>query len=320
MLVTRVATTMVLGGLVALSGTAWAQDGGEKEETKLTSSRKTELDRMKSRLDLSDAQFEKVVKIFEKADGELKELLTANQKDTFKERYDRQSNRGGAAGAMGGMMGGMAKRMMDSMTGELDLNEEQKAKVQKVVDESMEKVNKTMADARENGNWGAMREVMTTMREESTKKIRELLSDEQKTKFDEMQQNMGGMMGRNRGGRSRGGESERGSRGSSSVDWRMRNILRDLNLSEDEKLILEPTIKAVLEAQGEARKAIDEARKALRESASNTTDEVAIKAAIAKVRESEKGAEANVDGKRAELRELVTLAQEAILVGHGVLK
>ncbi len=316
MLVTRVATMMVLGGLVALSGTAWAQEGGE---TKLTSSRKSELDRMKSRLDLSDAQFDKVVKIFEKADSELKELLTVNQKETFNERYNRQRGGGAAGGAMGGMMGGMAKRMMDGMTSELDLNEEQKAKVQKVVDESMEKVNKTMAEARETGNWGAMRTVMTTMREESTKQIRELLTDEQKTKFDGMQENMGGMMGRNRGGRSRGGESERRTRGS-SVDWRMRNILRDLNLSEDEKLILEPTIKAVLEAQGEARTAIDDARKALRESATNTTDESAIKAAIGKVREAESGAEKNVDGKRAELRELVTLAQEAILVGHGVLK
>lgn len=322
MMVTRV-STIVLGGLVALGGTAWAQEGGEKEETKLTSSRKSELDRMKSRLDLSDAQFEKVVKIFEKADGELKELLTANQKETFNSRYDRQRGGGAAAGGMGGMMSGMAKRMMDGMTSELGLNEEQKAKVQKVVDASMEKVNKTMAEARETGNWGAMREVMTTMREESTKEIRELLTDDQKKKFDEMQSNMGGMMG-GRGGfggrSSRGGDSGRSSRGGSSVEWRMRGIMRDLNLSEDEKLILEPTIKAVLEAQGEARKAIDAARKALREAATNTTDEAAMKAAIAKVREAEKGAEANVDGKRVELRELVTLAQEAILVGHGVLK
>lgn len=317
---------MVLGGLVALGGTATAQEeGGKKEESKLSSSRKSELDRMKSRLDLSDAQFEKVVKIFENADAKLKDLLTANQKETYNERYNRQRG-GGMAGGMGGMMRGMSQRIMDTMTSELDLNEEQKGKVKKIMDSNMEKVEKIMAEARETGDWSKMREVGTTMREGVTKEIRELLTDDQKKKFDELSENMGGMMGGRGGrggfggfgGRSRGGESSR-SRGS-SVDWRMRGILRDLNLSEDEKLILEPTIKAVLEAQAEARKAIDEARKSLREESTNTTEEEALKAAIGKVREAEQGAEKNVEGKRAELRELVTFAQEAILVGHGVLK
>lgn len=334
MMVTRVAT-IVLGGLVALGGTAWAQDGadgadgagGDKAESTLSSSRKSELDRMKSRLDLSDAQFEKVTKIFEKADKELQDLLTANQKETFKERYDRSSERGGrggAAGGMGGMMSGMAQRMMDGMTSELDLNDEQKGKVKTIVDDGIAKLEKAMTEARETGNWGAMRELGTTMRDESTKQIREILTDEQKTKFDKLGENMaGGMMGGRGGfgGRSRGGDSGNSSRGrGGSIEGRLRAILGDLNLSEDEKLILEPTIKAVLEAQGEARKAIDDARTALRKSSTSTSDESALKAAIATVREAETGAEKNVEGRRAELRELVTFAQEAVLVGHGVLK
>ncbi|MHC5021741.1 MAG: hypothetical protein ACYTGX_16855 [Planctomycetota bacterium] len=313
---------LALGALVAVSGTVSAQDEGEKDESKLSTSRKSELDRMKSRLELSDAQYDKVVKIFEKADAELKDLLTANQKETYNERYNRASRGGFGGGGMGGMMGGMAQRMVDGMTEQLDLNEEQKAQVKKIMDANMEKVQKVMAEARETGDWSKMREVGTTMRDEGMKQIKEILNDDQKKKFDEMAQNMGGMMGGRGGfgrrGGDRGGESRR-SRGS-SAEWRLRAILRDLNLSEDEKLILEPTIKAVLEAQDAARKAIDEARKALRESSTNTTDEAALKAAIGKVRDAEKGAEKDVDAKRAELRELVTFAQEAVLVGHGVLK
>ena len=94
-LVTAAAFWLVISGF---GGTALAQDGESKP--KLTSSRKSELDRLKSRLDLSDSQFEKVVKIFTKADEELKALLTANQKDTFKARYDRSSSRAAVPGCL----------------------------------------------------------------------------------------------------------------------------------------------------------------------------------------------------------------------------
>ena len=108
-----------------------------------------------------------------------------------------------AQGGQGGMGGGGGRGMqmspqqqLDTMTQQLSLTDEQKPKVLAVLEDS----NKKMADLRASGADPAdMRPKMMAIRTEQQDKIKALLTDEQKTKYDAMiqaqQQRMRGGQG-----------------------------------------------------------------------------------------------------------------------------
>jgi Spy/CpxP family protein refolding chaperone len=330
--------TLALGGLVALGSVAFAQEEpaapAAPEAPKLSRGRQRELDRLKRDLGLSDSQVAQITKIWTDAETATQKLLTADQKTKLDEQGDRGGRGGrgafgggGPGGGMGGMMGGMADRILEGLTTELGLTADQQTQAKKIMDETQAAMQEAMAAARETGDWASIRDTMMKAWEGSSAKLRAILTPEQQTKYDEYRQQMegrfGGMGGGfgGPGGRDRGGRGERGTRGGGSAEERLRAVLADLKLSEDERLVLEGQIKAVLEAQEAARRGTQTARDALRDLVrAGGAGAEAVAGQVQAVRDAEKAGTKSVTDAQAALRDLVTVEQEAILLAHGVLQ
>ena len=323
-------TLAALGlGLFVLSAPAFAQDAPAADGPKLSRDRQRELDRLKRDLGLSDSQAAQITKLWLDAETATKNVLTADQKAQLEEGGNRggRGGRGGfggfggqGGGGMGGMMGGMADRLMEGLVTELGLTADQQTQAKKIMDETQSAMQEAMAAARETGDWAGIRDAMTKAWEGSSTKLREILTPEQQTKYDEyrqqMQRGFGGMGGMG-GGRDRGARDRGERRG--GVDERLRAILADLKLSEDERLVLESQIRAVLEAQEAERRSLDSAREKLRGLTRDGGAPEAVTVAMQAVRDAEKAGRKRVTEAQAGVRELVTQQQEAVLLAHGAL-
>lgn len=90
---------------------------------------------------------------------------------------------GGGGGGGRGMMD--PQTQLDQLTSQLSLTDEQKPKVLAILEDS----SKKMTDLRSSGgDPQEMRPKMTAIRQEQQDKIKALLTDEQKTKYDAMLQ------------------------------------------------------------------------------------------------------------------------------------
>ena len=119
------------------------------------------------------------------------DVLTEDQQ----KKFDTLSNQRGNGGQRGG--GGQ----MQAVMGQLDLKDDQKAKIQTIMQESQDKMQE-VRDAWRNGDRQAAREKGQALRTEMTNKITAVLTPEQQAKLKELMPN--GIGGRGQGGR-RGG-------------------------------------------------------------------------------------------------------------------
>ncbi len=119
------------------------------------------------------------------------DVLTEDQQ----KKFDTLSNQRGNGGQRGG--GGQLQAVM----GQLDLKDDQKAKIQTIMQESQDKMQE-VRDAWRNGDRQAAREKGQALRTEMTTKITAVLTPEQQAKLKELMPN--GIGGRGQGGR-RGG-------------------------------------------------------------------------------------------------------------------
>ncbi len=87
-----------------------------------------------------------------------------------------------------------AKRQTAQLKEELDLNKEQEEKVYDLNLESVKKMNKLRDERQSGGGFDGMREKMTEIREEQNKKMKEILSKKQWTKFEKFQEERRGRM------------------------------------------------------------------------------------------------------------------------------
>jgi len=87
-----------------------------------------------------------------------------------------------------------AKRQTAQLKEELDLNKEQEEKVYDLNLESIKKMNKLREERQSGGGFEGMREKMTEIREEQNKKMKEILSEEQWTKYEKLQEERRGRM------------------------------------------------------------------------------------------------------------------------------
>ncbi len=106
------------------------------------------------------------------------------------------------AGPSGGHMG-RGQRMspdeeLQSLDKTLKLTDDQKSQIKPILEDRKQKMDSLRSDTSLSGRdrWGKMRSI----REESNSKIRNLLNDDQKRKFDEMQHGPGHMQGHRPGG------------------------------------------------------------------------------------------------------------------------
>jgi len=87
---------------------------------------------------------------------------------------------------------------LQSLDKTLKLTDDQKSQIKPILEDRQQKMQSLRSDTSLSGpdRWGKMRSI----REESNGKIRNLLNDDQKKKFDEMQQHGPGRMGGHRPG------------------------------------------------------------------------------------------------------------------------
>lgn len=108
--------------------------------------------------------------------------------------------RGQAQGQRGPMMSPeQRKAQMEKLAADLEMNDEQKASYFKLEDEFSAKMQALRTENQ--GDFSAMREGMTQLRQERQDGIMALLNDEQKVKYEEIQanrQNMRAQWGQNR--------------------------------------------------------------------------------------------------------------------------
>jgi len=98
--------------------------------------------------------------------------------------------------------------------------------------------------------------------------------------------------------------------------------MRDLALSEDERLVLESRVRDVLTLDADAGAAAEKERQALEAlvRAEGEADGTALRASMDALRQAREANQKRREALEAELRELVTLKQEAVLVLHRVLR
>jgi Spy/CpxP family protein refolding chaperone len=200
--------------------------------------------------------------------------------------------------------GGGGRRGMDParMQEELGLSDEQVAQMQQM----REEMRAEMRAMRESGE-GFNREAMQAMREKMQGKMQEILTPEQLEKYQSMRGR------RDRGGRDRGGRDRKPKRDLKA------EALTALALEGDAKVVVEPMIEAVVAARKAQGEAVRSARDTLKQAIEGQTDEGAITTAVAEFRKARDEARAKTEEAQGDLRELLTVEQEAKLVALGLL-
>ncbi len=186
---------------------------------------------------------------------------------------------------------------------ELGLTDEQVEKMRGVYDEFMQ----GMMDFRNNPGDGDFRTRMQEMREKMESQLGEFLTEEQ-------QEQLRGMMGR--------GQRQRGERDPAQRDARnLRRAVERMQLTETEAGIVTEAIETMMAKKRELQGTVQEKRRALNEA---IDDEASSDESIAKlmeeVRVADEEATKGIDAAETELRELLTLRQQGVLVGLGILR
>ncbi|MCI0341980.1 MAG: hypothetical protein L0216_12670 [Planctomycetales bacterium] len=286
---------------------------------------------------------QKVSALQTESEGKVREILTEEQKPKFEEvmaevRQNRDRRRqagpggapgmpeGGARGDRGGPIG----LSPDELAEKLKLTEDQKPQVQAAVQD----LRKGLRDALQGGGQmdpqarvKAVQDAMAALKD----RLGAVLTADQKPLLDQLLEEGRGRFGRRlrEGAAGRPGGPERGRPEgggprdpAARAENRLQTILTDLKLTEDESLILRPKIEAILRLAGEMRTAADDEVKAL-ETAVQADPQPASEEIKSKM-EALRKARAEQDVKRTELekelRDLVTLRQEAMLLLHRVLR
>ncbi len=206
-----IATSIAFGGSAFAHGGKHARWKNMSEQERLEAIEKRldkKVDRMDEELDLTDAQERKVRQILEKSKtklidirkrnkgdrqagkkearqvfkgtkAELAKVLTAEQKEKFKEmRHERRKKRHHKRG----------KRMFAKLDRALDLDAKQEKQVKAIMQETRKEIRQ-LKDLHE-GDRQAFRQSMKTAMQESATEIDKVLDADQKKKFKQMRQRM----------------------------------------------------------------------------------------------------------------------------------
>lgn len=272
------------------------------------------LSRYKESLRLSDEQSSKAREIIRKQQEDLKALLTDEQKT----RYDEMLRGGGGRGnAERGGPPGQAGRggwfpSTDDLKSRLGLNDEQASKINEIRDSIREEMRR-MFQNRDNRPGP---EAFEKLRTDTTAKIRELLNDEQKGKFDELLKSFPTPTP----GADRGGERG-GSRGG-SVDERVARAMEVLKFEKPEEAeAVKGLVRKVVELQEKVETTQRENRGKYEELQRDTQlSEEAIGDKLAELRKAMKEYERQLADARAQLIEVISSRQEVELLRRGVLR
>ena len=308
------------------------------------------VDRLAEQLGLTPAQRDQISALIrdgekkrreaeEAQQQEIRKLLTEQQQTQYDELRQNPGRTwgGGGGGWQPGNQDPMQSPQMKELAEKVGLAPEQQEKVAEVMRVAMEKGRKRGEEIFRQIREGTfdmtkIQDEFTKFFDETSKEVRTLLTAEQQPKFDtwwkDLREQMADPMragelmqrfsGGGGGGGGRGGRGEWGRRGGEEGPT-LDRVLRDLSLTEDEKLVLAPAIEKILKLDTERRAARRDEGRRLRDLASGGAVET-VREALDAARKAEADWRTARETAERELRDLVTLAQEAVLVSHGVLR
>jgi Spy/CpxP family protein refolding chaperone len=275
-----------------------------------------QVNRLKEQLRLTDEQAAKARDIVKKQQDDIKGLLTDEQKPRYEE-----SLRGGGRGngnnpgagnnnpGRGNQGRGGWFPSTDDLKSKLGLSDEQVTKINEMRDGIREEMRK-MFQNRENRPGP---DALEKLRTETTAKMRDLLTDEQKPKFDEALKSVqtpgaGGTFG--------------GGRGGNSVDERVTRAMEALKFEKPEEAdAVKGLVRKVVELQEKVETTLRENRGKLDEILKDTAlSDDAVGDKLNEIRKPGKEFEKQLADARAKLVEVISSRQEIELLRRGVLR
>lgn len=304
-------TWVAAGVLILAAGRAWAQQQQDPVERTVQ--------RYKDQLSLTDDQVSKVRDIVKKENDDLRALLTDDQKT----RLDQgRGNRGGFGnnnqGNFQGTRGAWLPSTNDLKT-QLSLTDDQVTKINEIRDGVRQEMRTFFQNRGRNRGGNPADDFnafLEKSKEETTKKIREILTDEQKPKFEEALKNFAaqqpappdpGTRGGNRGG---------------TLDERVTRVMDALKIENAKEAdAVKGLVRKVMELmdkldayQRDSRTKIDEA------SRNKDLSDTAVGEKIQELLKGHRDIEKDLSGARKELTDVVTNRQELELLRRGILR
>jgi Spy/CpxP family protein refolding chaperone len=309
-------TWVAVAAVILAAGRAFAQQDDPVE---------SRVQRYKDQLNLTDEQIPKIREIVKKQIEDMHAVLTDEQKKRLDQgggpgrgnrgQGNNQGNGQGNGSAFGNFRGGAWLPSTDELKSKLALTDEQVTKINEIRDAVRQEM-RTFFQNRGRGGGGNPGQdfaaFLEKAREESTKKIRELLTDEQKPKFEEALKAFQSSQPAAPDFRGRGG----------SVDERVTRAMENLRFEKpDEAAAVKGLVKKVVELmdkldvyQRESRTKLDEAIK------DKELSDAAVGDKIAEVMKGNRDLEKALAGARKELTDVVTNRQELELLRRGILR
>jgi Spy/CpxP family protein refolding chaperone len=328
--------TLAVVAVLGMSGAAWAQeptptppqDGGggrgarrlEAQDPAREAEQRARV--LKERLELTDEQVQKAVEIYKQTreaeqkleterQTKIREILTDDQKKKYDELVQNPGGRGRGPMAMGGF-----DRMLDNwaetLKKELTLADEPFEKIKAIVEELRKKMQERIAELRQGGlqgmNWQEEWKKFQDGLKESSDKIKEHLTPEQKGKFDKLLEQF--QPGR--------GFDPRGP----SPEERAGRIVESLKIEKSDE---QAAVKSALLKVFEAQRALGEYDRDMRgkveelQRDSSLTDEQLI-AKITEIRTARLEKDKAVKAAQKDLREMVSARQELELIRQFILR
>ena len=314
-----------LGLWVVMAATAAAQ------QDRMTEFR---INQMRERLGLSEDQVAKVRDILAKEEEERAAKINAVLNDEQRRQYEemRRTPFGGGGGQRGGQgfqgMRNLGQVRMEQLKSELTLTDDQVAQIQPLVDEYNAAVQKRGEELRQNGlaglDWQSELQKFGDGLKAFTEKVKVHLTDEQKPKADALTERatawtrtLPGLMQRFQQGAAAGGTATR-----TSPEERIRRAVEALGFEkEEEKAAVRSLVEKVVRAQEAVEDQGRSTRDRMAEVARNSElSEEALEDKIGEARKERRRLEKELADLQAQLADVLTRRQEAVLIQQGILR
>lgn len=302
---------------MSMAVAAWAQDRGTEFR----------VNQLKRELGLSDEQAAKVKEILEKDAERIRELLTDEQKSKYDELRQRGAGGGGRQGfQFGGGRGLGGGMQLDNLKQELNLTDEQVEKIKPIVDDFNAQATKRMEELRQGGfqglDWaGELQRGQDNMKA-FAEKVKTHLTDEQKTKADQMMERMTGWMRAIPGVLQRFQQPGAAAPARASAEERVKKAVDALKFENDAE---RDAVRGLIEKAVKALDALEDYLKSSRDglgaAASNRElSNEALEDKLAEQRKERRRLEKDVKDAQDALADVVNSRQELELVRQAILK
>ncbi len=271
-----------------------------------------QIERLKDRVRITDEQVPKIRELLKKQTDDLKGQLTDEQKRLYDEM-----NRSSMRFSGGSTRSSSWWPSVDDMRGPLQLTETQATKINEIRDALRQELRNYFTTRPQGGNNSReeYEAFQKKVREDNTKKIRDVMTDVQKPKFDEILQEY---VANQESGADRGGPRGRGP----SVEDRLRVAMEGLKIDNaTEEEAIKGVVKKVIEAMEKLEQFQRSGRDKLEEAARNKDlSDTAVEARLEEFRTAQRDLEKELSTARRQLAAVVTSRQELELIRRGVLK